>query len=70
MWVAVAGPLTHVPMVAAWLLLLLLACHANTGSWGISLAITYYPWSHMWQGICAGAVIVSAASGADRKSVV
>lgn len=60
-WVAVAGPLTHVPMVAVWLLLLLPAYHANTGSWAINLHMPYPDWHHMWQAICVGAVVMNIA---------
>ncbi|KAG2489733.1 hypothetical protein HYH03_011840 [Edaphochlamys debaryana] len=57
MWVAVAGPLTHVPMLGVWLLLLLPAFHATAGSWAINLAMPYPSWGWaMWRAICVGAI--------------
>ncbi|GFR46775.1 hypothetical protein Agub_g8403 [Astrephomene gubernaculifera] len=59
MWVAVAGPLTHVPMVGAWLLLLLPAYHASTGSWHIRLDMPYPDSHHLWHAVCVGAIIIN-----------
>lgn len=59
MWVAVAGPLTHVPMTAIWVLLLLPAYHASTGSWAINLVMPYPDGPHLWHAVCVGAIYVS-----------
>ncbi len=59
MWVAVAGPLTHIPMVLVWLLLLLPAYHAETGSWAVRLTMPYPTLPHMWHAVCVGAIYVS-----------
>ncbi|PNH00507.1 hypothetical protein TSOC_013667 [Tetrabaena socialis] len=59
MWVAVAGPLTHVPMVGIWLLLLLPAFHASTGSWAINLDMPWPSSGHLWHAVCVGAIIIN-----------
>jgi len=59
MWVAVAGPLTHLPMVGFWVGMLSLAQHAATGSWTPSLALQEPKGMGLWQAMCAGAVIMN-----------
>lgn len=59
MWVAVAGPLTHIPMVLVWWLLLLAAYHAETGSWAVPLTMPYPTMAHMWNAVCVGAIYMN-----------
>ncbi len=74
-WVAVAGPLMHVPMAAAWLLALLLVHHANTGSWDIDVLDLEDSignrWFHtdnsFWQAVCASAFDVSISRSAAGR---
>ena len=49
-----AGPLTHIPQLLAWLALLFPAYHAAYGSWAASLAIPP-PSQHFWLAVVAGA---------------
>ena len=42
-WVAIAGPLTHVPMILIWICLLASASYAYTGSSSLSLLPMPYP---------------------------
>ncbi|GFH15255.1 uncharacterized protein HaLaN_11450, partial [Haematococcus lacustris] len=59
MWVAIAGPLTHLPMTGFWLAMLAVATHAATGSWEISLALPDPSGAGLGQALCAGAVVMN-----------
>lgn len=60
MWVAFAGPLTHVPMLLFWILLLLPAYHAVTGSYKIQLLLFDPPSPpYLWVDICVGSVVLN-----------
>lgn len=58
MWVAVAGPLTHAPMIAIWLAVLFPATHAATGSWAITLALPPVNAQTFGMALCSGALVV------------
>lgn len=66
MVVAVAGPLTHVPMTGLWLLLLTVAQHTNSGAWSAPSLVLPQPSTAalMWQAICAGAVAINISLAA------
>ena len=59
-WVAFAGPLTHLPMVLLWLALLASATYAATGTAGVALSPLPYPDTpaRFYQTLSASAVLV------------
>ncbi|GIL69626.1 hypothetical protein Vretifemale_553 [Volvox reticuliferus] len=57
-WVAAAGPLTHIPMVAIWVALLFPAYHASTGSWHITLHQPPVDQSHFGHALVVWAIVV------------
>lgn len=60
MWVAVAGPLTHVPMVIFWVCMLIAATYAAYGHTHIQLGWPYdLTMKTLGVAVCVGAVIVS-----------
>jgi len=59
-WVAVAGPLTHIPMIGMWVGFLSLATHNASGSWAPSLEVPYPSGAkNLAVALCAGAVIMN-----------
>lgn len=68
-WVALAGPLTHIPQVLVWLLLLLPVYHADTGSWAVKLYVPYPEAAHFLHSLFACGVIVSAVARAPATAV-
>ncbi|PRW60200.1 MBL fold metallo-hydrolase [Chlorella sorokiniana] len=54
LWIALAGPLTHIPQFLVWFAILFPVYHAAYGSWDISLAIPY-PDAHFGLAVVAGA---------------
>lgn len=60
MWVAVAGPLTHIPMTLFWICMLVAATYAAYGTTHIQLA---WPWpltvKNLGVAVCVGSVLVS-----------
>ncbi|KAG2422875.1 hypothetical protein HXX76_015706 [Chlamydomonas incerta] len=58
-WVALAGPLTHIPQVLVWLLLLLPVYHADTGSWAVKLYVPYPEAAHFLHALFACGVIIN-----------
>eukprot|EP00882_Tetradesmus_deserticola_P016313 GHRQ01017415.1.p4 GENE.GHRQ01017415.1~~GHRQ01017415.1.p4 ORF type:complete len:171 (+),score=30.14 GHRQ01017415.1:129-641(+) len=62
MWVAFAGPLTHIPMTAFWVGILFAATFIAYGTTAIQLAwphpLTY---RNLGVAVCVGAILVSAA---------
>lgn len=52
--VALAGPATHAPQLAAWLAALAPLRHAAFGSWSLSLAVPS-PAAHFWVAVAAAA---------------
>ena len=68
MLIALAGPLTHVPQLLAWLLVLLPVHHAATGSWSPSLTIPAAS-QHFLLALVAGACQVRPASGVSVQCV-
>lgn len=60
MWVAVAGPLTHVPMTGFWVAMLVAATYVAYGNTNISLGWPYALTVHtLGVAVCVGAVVVS-----------
>ncbi|GLC55813.1 hypothetical protein PLESTB_001031600 [Pleodorina starrii] len=61
-WVALAGPLTHIPQVGLWLLLLLPSYHASTGSWHIALRPpSFVGERHFGHALCVYAIYLNFA---------
>ncbi|GIL68120.1 hypothetical protein Vafri_21409 [Volvox africanus] len=58
-WVAAAGPLTHIPMVAIWVALLFPAYHASTGSWHITLHQPPVDQSHFGHALIVVAILLN-----------
>eukprot|EP00879_Flechtneria_rotunda_P033330 GHRR01036901.1.p1 GENE.GHRR01036901.1~~GHRR01036901.1.p1 ORF type:complete len:257 (+),score=33.10 GHRR01036901.1:855-1625(+) len=59
-WVAVAGPLTHVPMTAFWVLMLLVATYVAYGTTHITLVWPAYLTIHnLGVAVCVGAVVLN-----------
>lgn len=54
LWIALAGPLTHIPQFLVWFAILFPVYHAAYGSWDVSLAIPY-PDLHFGLAVVAGA---------------
>lgn len=59
MWVAFAGPLTHAPMILFWVMMLIPATYAVTGSTHIDLVMPPLDASTLGMAVCFGSVIVS-----------
>jgi hypothetical protein len=63
MWVAFAGPLTHIPMTAFWVGLLIAATYIAYGTTAIQLAWPYpLTYKNLGVAVCVGSILVSAAS--------
>jgi hypothetical protein len=61
MWVAFAGPLTHIPMTAFWVGILIAATYIAYGTTAIRLAWPYaLTYKNLGVAVCVGAVLVSA----------
>ncbi|GLC63801.1 hypothetical protein PLESTF_000084400 [Pleodorina starrii] len=58
-WVAAAGPLTHIPMLVIWLLLLGAAFKSTTGHWSTSLRMPPSDKKHFGHAICAYSVVLN-----------
>eukprot|EP00878_Enallax_costatus_P035949 GHUV01040207.1.p1 GENE.GHUV01040207.1~~GHUV01040207.1.p1 ORF type:complete len:240 (+),score=39.70 GHUV01040207.1:475-1194(+) len=60
MWVALAGPLTHVPMTIFWVCMLVAATYVAYGTTSISLG---WPWPltvhNLGVAVCSGAVVLN-----------
>lgn len=61
--VAVAGPLTHIPMFVGWLLLNIAAIkghpEANMGLWNVYVDAEGSYWTFMWKNICTEAMVMN-----------
>ncbi|KAK9834960.1 hypothetical protein WJX81_000023 [Elliptochloris bilobata] len=60
LYVAVCGPLTHIPQFAAWYLMLVLSRRGITGAWSPSLAMLDAS-QQFWLAVCVGACQVNLA---------
>lgn len=59
MWVAFAGPLTHIPQVILYVLCLIPVHEANTGDKNISLRIPYPDSQHLGEAVLVGALLMN-----------
>lgn len=59
MWVAFAGPLTHIPMTAFWVGLLIAATYIAYGTTAIQLAWPYpLTYKNLGVAVCVGSILV------------
>ena len=59
MWVALAGPLTHIPMVIFWICMMLIATKVAYGTAFVSLYTPYPSPKELGVALTAGAIAVS-----------
>jgi Zn-dependent protease len=58
-WVAAAGPLTHVPMIILWCLFSLAATHVAYGRSFVTLAVPYPDARRLGVAVCSMAIIMN-----------